>query len=271
MDQQAQARRITDALSASGVSLDEVWLGYYSIGGRASRVELEAFIRGSLELSMTECDVLGEAVNQLLAEAAGGSAPLIPPCTPDDADVAQESPTDSRRGLGVAGAFLFTEEEQEQERCDAVVRTGLLDTAGEERFDRITREAKEFFHTGSSSITLIDDHRQFLKSATGHTRQNLPRESTFCNVTIRSAGPLIVRDALEDDRFRDNPLVIGAPHTRFYAGYPVRGPGGWTVGTLCVMDKSPREFSSRDGKKLRSLARAVESEINGPSVAPDVA
>ncbi len=271
MDQQAHIQRIRDALSGSEVAADEVWVRYYSIGGRVSRFELEAFMSGSLQLSGNECDLLGDAINEVMTERFADSGSLIPPNPADDADTTQASPSDSRRDLGAAGAFLFTEEEQEQERCDAVVRTELLDTASEERFDSITREAREFFQCSSTSITLIDDRRQFLKSVVGPARQNLPRETTFCNTTIRSAGPLIVRDAHEDERFRDTPLVTEEPYIRFYAGYPVRGPGGWTVGTLCVMDPSPRTYSSRDGKKLRSLARAVETEINGPRALPDVA
>lgn len=263
MDQQGHARRIRDALSASGVTIDEVWVSYYSIGGRVSQFELEAFVGGVLQLSRTECELLGEAANHLLAESTADTAVLIPPCPPDRPDQPQESPTDSRRGLGVAGAFLFTEEEQEVERLASVARTELLDTAGEERFDRITREAKDFFRCSTATIALIDDRRQFLKSVLGPLQQDMPRATSFCNATIRSAGPLIIRDAREDVRFRASPLVVGAPYIRFYAGYPVRGPGGWTVGTLCVMDQEPRAYSSRDGKKLRSLAREVEAEING--------
>lgn len=118
-------------------------------------------------------------------------------------------------------------------------------------------------------VALIDDRRQFLKSVIGPVQQNMPREISFCNATIRDAGPLIVRDALVDDRFMNNPLVLGEPYIRFYAGYPLRGPGGWTIGTLCVIDQEPREYSQRDGRKLRTLAHRVEDEINGPRLLPD--
>lgn len=79
-----------------------------------------------------------------------------------------------------------------------------------------------------------------------------------------------MRDALEDARFRQNPLVLGEPYIRFYAGYPLRGPGGWTIGTLCVIDQEPREYSARHGKQLRAFARRVEDEINGPPLLTDL-
>lgn len=123
-------------------------------------------------------------------------------------------------------------------------------------------QARDHFNVSSSIVALVDDHKLFLKSVVGPIEQNMPREITFCNATIRNAGPLIVADALEDDRFRTNPLVTGEPFIRFYAGYPLRGFGGWTVGTLCVIDQKPRGFSPQDGRFLRKLARLVEDEIN---------
>ncbi|MHA7179143.1 GAF domain-containing protein [Arthrobacter sp. MDB2-24] len=268
MNRQAHVQRIREALSSTGLGFEDVWLRYYSLGGLVSQFEIEAYVGGVLELPVEECDLLADAMNELLAEVPGEGGFRVPRCSEHRLDAAEESSLDSRRALGLAGAFLFTDEEQEVERLDAVSRTGLLDTGQEERFDRITREAREYFQCSSVIIALIDDHRQFLKSVIGPIQQNMPREISFCNATIRNAGALIVRNALEDDRFRHNPLVLGEPYIRFYAGYPLRGPGGWTVGTLCVIDQEPRDYSHRDGRKLRALARAVEDEINGPRSLP---
>ena len=263
MSTEAQVQRMREALSTAHLSVEDVWVGYYAVGGSVSRFEIEAYLGGLLILPIEECDLLAEATNDLLSQA--GMSLQIPRCAVESSQASQNS----RRALGSAGAFLFTVEEQEQERLDAVTRSNLVDTAPEARFDRITQEAKDYFQVSSSIIALIDDRRQFLKSVIGPVQQNMPREIPFCNATIRNAGPLIVRDALEDDRFKANPLVLGEPYIRFYAGYPLRGPGGWTVGTLCVIDQKPRDYSPRDGKKLRVLARRAEAEINGPTLLPD--
>lgn len=264
MGARVQIQQLREALSATGLTVENIWVGYYGMGGTVSRFELEAYLAGLLELQGQECDILADATNELLSRM--GAKGRIDRCSED---APAESSGDSRRGLGVAGAFLFTPEEQEQERLGAVTRTRLLDTGQEERFDRITREAKDYFRVSSVIVALIDDRRQFLKSVIGPVQQNMPREISFCNATIRTAGPLIVRDARADERFRDNPLVVGEPYIRFYAGYPLRGPGGWTIGTLCVIDQEPREYSMRDGKKLRTLARQVEDEVNGPRLVPE--
>lgn len=264
MDTSVQVQRMRAALSGAEFSVEDLWVGYYGLGGAVSRFEIEAHLGGMLVLPGEQCDLLAEATNDLLATT--GTSVRVPLCGVEGLGVASR---ESRRALGSAGAFLFTAEEQEQERLDAVTRSELLDTGPEARFDRITEEAKAYFQVSSSIVALIDDRRQFLKSVIGPVQQNMPRALSFCNATIRNAGPLIVRDALEDDRFKNNPLVLGEPYIRFYAGYPLRGWGGWTVGTLCVIDQKPREYSMRDGRKLRSLARQVEDEINGPRLLPD--
>ncbi|MDQ0734770.1 GAF domain-containing protein [Arthrobacter agilis] len=264
MSARMQVEQLRKVLSETGLTLQSVWVSYYGLGGAVSRFKLEAYMAGMLVLQDVECDILADATNELLSGIGATSR-----ISRYSDDVPAVSAGDSRRDLGIAGAFLFTAQEQEQERLHAVTRTQLLDTAQEDRFDRITREAKEYFQVSSVIVALIDDRRQFLKSVIGSVEQNMPREISFCNATIRTAGPLIVRDALEDERFRENPLVLGEPYIRFYAGYPLRGPGGWTVGTLCVIDQQPREYSTRDGRKLRTLARQVEDEINGQRLLPD--
>lgn len=254
---QIQIRLTTLALSEAGITVGELWVTYYGLGGRVSEFEVQAYLGGLLVLPAGERSILADAMNELLE---GTPVALRVPRSTEDEPA--DTPKDSRKALGTLGSFLFTAEEAEQERLDAVTRTGLLDSPAEGRFDRYTQQAKDHFGVSSSIVALIDDHRMFLKSVIGPIERDLPREITFCNATIRNAGPLIIPDALEDDRFSTNPLVVGEPYIRFYAGYPLRGPGGWTVGTLCVIDQKPRGFSPQDGRFLRTLARLVEAEIN---------
>ncbi|MHA7284545.1 GAF domain-containing protein [Arthrobacter sp. TMS2-4] len=252
-----QIRMTTLALVEANLSIDDVWVRYYGLGGVISAVELQAYLAGLLSLPSGERNLVAEATNELLE-----LTPVQIRVPVDADDAAAQSGGDSRRELGAAGAFLFSAGEQEDERLAAVERTHLLDSLPEDRFDRYTQQARNYFQVSSSTIALLDDRRMFLKSVLGPLAQDLPRDITFCHTTIRSAGPLIVKDALEDERFRTNPLVTGDPFIRFYAGYPLRGPRGWTVGALCVIDQKPRDFTAKDGKFLRTLAGLVEDEIN---------
>lgn len=256
MNDQVQIKMTTYALSKAELSVEDLWIRYYGIGGGISAFEVQCYLTGLLSLPSLERNLLAEAANELLELTTVQTR--VPVDTKNDANSRNGDP---RRGLGAAGAFLFSAGEQESERLAALDRTHLLDSVPESRFDRYTQQAKDYFRVSSSIIALLDDRRLFLKSVVGAIEQNLPREITFCNTTVRNAGPLIINDALEDERFRDNPLVLGDPFIRFYAGHPLRGPGGWTVGTLCVIDQNPRDFSVEDGQFLMGLARLVEDEI----------
>ncbi|WP_299166549.1 GAF domain-containing protein [uncultured Arthrobacter sp.] len=245
------------ALSEAKLSLEDLWIRYYGLGGGISTFEVQSYLKGLLSLPPLERNLLAQAANELL------ELTTVQTRVPIDAE--NDAPKgDPLRPLGAAGAFLFSADEQEGERLAALDRTRLLDSIPETRFDRYTQQAKAHFKVSSSIIALLDDRRLFLKSVLGAIEQNLPHEITFCNTTVRNAGPLIIKDALKDERFRENPLVLGEPFIRFYAGCPLRGPGGWTVGTLCVIDQNPRDFSVEDGRFLMSLARLVEAEIIDP-------
>lgn len=257
MDGHVQIRMMTFALSEAELSVQDVWVRYYGLGGMISAFEVQAYLSGLLALPAEERNLLAWATNELLEPT-----PVQIRVPTDAEDEADESGEDSRCALGAAGAFLFSAGEQETERLAALDRTHLLDSIPEGRFDQYTQQAKDYFQVSSSIIALLDDRRMFLKSVLGPIEQDLPRKITFCNATIRNAGPLIIKDTLEDERFKNNPLVLGEPYIRFYAGYPLRGPGGWTVGTLCVIDQEPRGFAAREGRFLRTLARSVENEIN---------
>lgn len=163
--------------------------------------------------------------------------------------------------LRVRLASMFDPGKAEQRRLEALQHTGLIRAGQEERFDRFTREAKARFGVTSAAITLITDTEQVVKSATGPLAGNLPRDISFCTHTITEDRAMIVTDATTEDLFRQNPLVVGAPYLRFYAGYPLTGPGGWRIGSLCLLDTEPRAFDENDRMSLIDLAHRVEAEI----------
>lgn len=149
----------------------------------------------------------------------------------------------------------------EDRRQEALAALEILDTAPEDRFDRITRLAQRFFDVPMVSITLLDGERQWRKSHRGLTAE-APRESAFCDLTAAQDAPLIIDDASADDRFRDNPFVVGDPHLRFYAGEPLHAPGGEPVGTLCVLDTEPHTLDADQLQLLRTLADWVQAELD---------
>jgi hypothetical protein len=150
----------------------------------------------------------------------------------------------------------------EELRVAAVERLELLDTPGEERFDRITRIARELFEVPVAEINLLDDSRQFTKSpqfAGGDP--NSDRTQSFCDVTIQRPEVLVVQDATKDDRFSWRSTVTGERHIRFYAGRPLSLGDDFRVGTLCLVDTTPREFSPEQLHLLDELGSWVEREL----------
>src|SRR6516165_6239377 len=108
-------------------------------------------------------------------------------------------------------------------RLEALRALGLLDTPPEERFDRITRLLTRVMGVPMAFLSLVDADRQWFKSSCGLSMPQTPRAVSFCGHAILSDEPLVVPDAAKDERFRDNPLVTGEPHIRFYAGQPLHG------------------------------------------------
>jgi diguanylate cyclase (GGDEF)-like protein len=137
----------------------------------------------------------------------------------------------------------------------------LLDTDPEERFDRVTRLAQRLFGVPIALVSLVDADRQWFKSKQGLEADETPREDAFCTYAILGDEVMQVEDARTDPRFADNPLVLGAPEIRFYAGCPIEGPDGAKLGTLCIIDNRPRELTGADMGLLRDLAEMVEAEI----------
>jgi hypothetical protein len=137
----------------------------------------------------------------------------------------------------------------------------ILDTAPEERFDRITLTARDLLGTTSAAITFIDKDRHWFKSRLGVDMAEMPRFSSLCDITIQRREHFAIENAALDPRFVDNPMVVAAPHLRFYAGYPIEAPNGVRVGTLSVFDPNPRSFSDADAALLRGLALMVQNEL----------
>lgn len=137
----------------------------------------------------------------------------------------------------------------------------ILDTAPEERFDRLTRLAKRLFGVPIALISLVDDKRQWFKSVQGLGVRETSREISFCGHAILGDSLFLVANAQEDERFADNPLVTGDPSIRFYAGFPLAVPNGSRLGTLCLIDREPRVLTVEDQELLEDLARMAEQEI----------
>ena len=150
----------------------------------------------------------------------------------------------------------------DSQRVRMVRKLGLLDTAPEERFDRVTRLAAKILGVPYAMVSLIDAGRQFYKSAYGTDMVETPRADAFCAHTILEDKQLVVADAQLDERFHDNKFVTGAPNVRFYAGCPIAAPDGSLVGTLCVADSRPRVATPEELAALKDLAQIAQNEMN---------
>lgn len=150
----------------------------------------------------------------------------------------------------------------EAKRLKALRDLVILDTAAEERFDRISAFAGQEFNVPIALVSLVDRDRQWCKSTFGMDDvRETPRDVSFCGHAVAMAKTLVVPDALVDPRFAGNPMVIGHPFIRFYAGALLRLPYGQVVGTLCIMDRRPREFDKLDEAILGGLRDLVVEEL----------
>jgi len=149
----------------------------------------------------------------------------------------------------------------EQARLTALHGLGLLYTPAEERFDRITRLACRLLDAPIAMVTLVDGACQWFKSKQGTLASEDARTISFCAHAILEEGTMVVPNTLLDPRFADNPLVTGEPFIRFYAGHPLKTLDGSQVGTLCVIDRRPREIGPADLEVLRDLAALIDNEI----------
>jgi sigma-B regulation protein RsbU (phosphoserine phosphatase) len=149
----------------------------------------------------------------------------------------------------------------EAERLAELRALKILDTPPEKRFDNLVRLTQHLFQAPVVYIALIDADRQWFKASYGLTVLQTAREISFCGHAILQDRALVVPDARLDPRFADNPLVIGDPHIRFYAGHPLAGPTGRKVGTLCIVDHHPRSLDDGQEATLRQLAALVEEQL----------
>jgi diguanylate cyclase (GGDEF)-like protein len=146
-------------------------------------------------------------------------------------------------------------------RLQALFRHDVLDTQGEDAFDRISRVAGIVTDSPIVLLGMIDSGRHWFKAKVGVDLLESPRELSFCGNTILDHGPLLVPDATADSRFSDNPLVAGAPGIRFYMGIPLTVEDGANIGTLCVFDLKPRELSDGQKSALNDLAMLATREL----------
>ena len=151
----------------------------------------------------------------------------------------------------------------DKERICALEGLKLLDTASEERFDCLTREAIKRFSVQISTITLIDKDREWFKSVQGLQVREGQRDISFCGHALMSQVILIIEDTLADLRFSDNPMVKGEPFIRFYAGKSLYDhKSNLPVGVFCIKDRKPRGMSMIDVADFLDLADRAEKEIN---------
>ena len=148
-------------------------------------------------------------------------------------------------------------DDAEDRRQHTIAQYQLGGQSPEPEFDAVTQMAAELFGVPMAAVTVLDRERQIFQSACGLDRNGTPRRDAFCNFTAEGHDVFVVEDARDDPRFRDNPLVTGEPHIRFYAGAPVRLRDGIAVGALCLLDRRTRTFSPSERRRLRSLADIV--------------
>ncbi|MHA7283341.1 GAF domain-containing protein [Arthrobacter sp. TMS2-4] len=259
-----------------------VWVTYASLGGTGDLQDVTTYLESGGKLPAPDRDLVAHALNEMIDD--GGLA--VDGAHYSSDEVADGSGFgDNLRALdldpaahrfdrpaatapyGIAGDGAEIDDISEQDdddeyrRCHALYETGLLDTGAEERFDRYTKRAREHFNVSSSSIALITEDRQVIKSVAGPIGQDLPRDVALCARTIEASDAFVITDARTDPEFRDHPLVVDGPHIRFYAGYPITTAEGWRIGTLCLIDDRPRSFSDDDALDLQRMALDLQIEI----------
>jgi len=151
----------------------------------------------------------------------------------------------------------------ENKRMEALHKIAILNTQPEERFDVLTREAVDKLKVPIAMVSILDSDREWFKSCVGLDTKEGDRDISFCGHALLSTNIFIVEDTLKDARFVDNPMVVGSPFIRFYAGIALydhksRQP----IGVFCVKDTKPRKLSIEEISTVIDLANKAETELN---------
>ena len=158
----------------------------------------------------------------------------------------------------------------EAARLAALNAYRLLDTPSDQSYDDLTGLAAYICQTPMALMVLLDAQRQWFKSRVGIAALETPRERGFCAHAVLSDRTLIIEDAAADERFAGNPLVTGEPHIRFYAGALLMSPEGHALGTLCVIDRQPRQLKAEQLAALEGLARQIVAQMELRRVADEL-
>ena len=157
---------------------------------------------------------------------------------------------------------LISKREEEEKRLRALAEYRILGTKPEACYDDIIKMASSICNVPISLMTLVDKDRQWFKAKVGLEISETRRDWSFCTHAIKENSPLIIHDALQDERFINNPLVTGVPNIRFYAGFPLRNTDGNKLGTLCVIDRKPGNLTSQQFNIMEILSRQIVSFLD---------
>src|ERR1700676_62852 len=149
----------------------------------------------------------------------------------------------------------------EAARLAALDRYAILDTDPEKSFDDLVELASHVCKAPIAMLSLVDGNRQWFKSKVGLDATESPREISICSHAIEQPGLFIISDTLEDARFRENPMVVSEPKIRFYAATPLVNEDGYALGTLCVIDRQPRELDADQKEALATIGRLALAQM----------
>ncbi len=152
--------------------------------------------------------------------------------------------------------------ENEEQRLQALYDLKQLGKPMDQKLEALIEVVKQAFDVPMVMVNLVDSKKLYFRACIGVEGTEASRDVSFCAYTILNPEPLVVSDTLEDPRFRENPFVLEEPHIRFYVGVPLKGPRGYRIGSLCIMDTKPRQIGQELLETMRRLARIIELELN---------
>lgn len=152
--------------------------------------------------------------------------------------------------------------EDEIERQKDLDQLHILDTPADPQIDALLRIAQRLFAVRTVLVTLVDGDRQWFRGRRGMSLSQTPRNISFCAHALHDEAIMEVQDARQDPRFSDNPMVLGEPFIRFYAGIPLHGPDGYRIGSFCLIDGSPKLLDEEQRQSMRDFARLIDAIHN---------